>query len=77
MDAKEARKKALSITGKKERDQYDALKTVIELAVDKGELFARTYTPIMPSVKRKLEEEGYDVEEHYDQRDGTTNTISW
>ena len=77
MDAKEARRRALSITGDKEKEQYEAIKTVIGITVFRGELFTRTYTTILPSVKRKLEEEGYEVEIQSDQRDGIVNVISW
>jgi hypothetical protein len=77
MNAKEAREKALDITGAKEKEQYSAIKTVISIAVDNGELSVHTYTPLLASVRRKLEKEGYTVNSYYDQRDGTTNTISW
>lgn len=77
MDAKEARKRALKITGDKEKEQYHSIKMVISISVDEGKLSATTYTPLMSAVKRKLEEEGFRVNVYSDQRDGTTNTISW
>ena len=77
MNAKEAREKALTITGDNEKKQYDAIQLVIGLAADEGKLKTHTYVPLFPSVKLKLEEEGYSISEFFDQRDGTTVTINW
>lgn len=77
MDAKEARKRSLKITGDKEKKNYSEIKSKIFLAADTGALYCNYYAPIMPSVKRKLEEEGYKISEFHDQIDGDTITINW
>jgi len=76
MNAKEARKRALEITGVKEREQYDSIKAVIENAVDEGKLNYSSSFHIMPAVRKKLDDEGYKIktESH---RNETYNIISW
>lgn len=77
MDAKEARKKSLEITGKAERSQYDFIKSEIALAVgDQGKLECYTYKYILPAVKAKLEAEGFNISSN-SFRNELTNTISW
>ena len=77
MDAKEARRRALDITGAKEKQQYADIKAIIEVSVDEGKLQCHAYKSIMPAVAIKLESEGYKIKTFSDQRDGTTVTISW
>jgi len=77
MNAKEARERSLKITGNQEKKNYEEIKNRISQAADTGALYCNYYAPIMPSVKRKLEEEGYKISEFHDQRDGDTITINW
>jgi hypothetical protein len=77
MNAKEARKKALEITGETEKKNYAEIKQKIALAVDRGELSCHYYKTIMPAVRIKLVEEGYKITSAFDQREGTTVTIDW
>ncbi len=77
MDAKEARRKSLEITGYAEKKQYTDIKADITLKVDSGKMSCYFYKSIMPSVKIKLEGEGYKISSYDDQREGTTVTISW
>jgi len=77
MNAKEAREKALQITGDKEKSQYNSIKERIEVAVDKGELSAHYFSSLMPAVNKKLIDEGYKISSYFDQREGTMVTIKW
>ena len=77
MNAREARQKSLSITGTAEKRQYAEIKNKISTSVDSGKLSCHYYKTIMLAVQLKLEAEGYNVASHFDQRDGTTITISW
>jgi len=77
MNAKEARQKALAIDHGKVSEQYEAIKAEIELAVYEGKFQAYYYSSILPGVKTALEGEGFQVDSFWDQKEGTTITISW
>lgn len=77
MDAQEARKKATDINTGKNQDQYMKVKDSIRAAAENGELKCYAYESLRPSVLTALTAEGFVVSEFFDQRDGTTVTISW
>jgi hypothetical protein len=77
MDAKEARRRSLDITGNNEKTQYAEIHNWIVKEVNLGNFSVSYYKSLLSSVKKKLEDEGYGVDVYFDQRDGTTNTISW
>lgn len=77
MQAEEARSKATSVVENKAANQMAVIRLTIERAVNQGQFSVNFYDPLMLDVLFKLEEEGYEVYEHSDQRDGTTVTIKW
>jgi len=77
MNAKEAREKSLRITGEAERTQYQEIKQKINRETDSGNLTCKYFKSLMPAVKLKLEEEGFNISVFFEQRDGTIVTISW
>ena len=77
MQAKEAREKANSIVENKVKNQMAAIRVTIEKAVNQGQFSVNFYDPLMTDTLFQLEEEGYEVHEHSDQREGTTVTIKW
>jgi len=81
MNAKEAREQALSVNhgiGKSlNQNQYDAVHKSIAMAVDKGEFETYYYSTLTPAVISILQEEGFEVEEWYEQREGILVTIKW
>ena len=78
MKAEEARRRASGIESEKVREQYNDIKRLISKAVDDGKFHTNGYgSALLPGTKIKLEEEGYDVKESFDQKDGHLITIKW
>ena len=77
MNAKEAREKALSITGDLESKQYETIKKRIQQKVDIGQLSASFDLTLYPAVKIKLEAEGYKISTFNERMEGTTTNIKW
>lgn len=77
MNAKEAREKATSVTEGINANQYKDVKKKIEEAVYRGQLSCNYYDSLNNAVIEKLRSEGYKVDSYYDQRDGSTISISW
>lgn len=77
MDAKEARKRALEITGEKEKEQLELIESYIEDAVNEGKMNCSIPEFIMPAVKSKLLGRGYEVQRPETHRNETTVVISW
>ena len=77
MHATEARKKALEIVETRDANQLAHVRQGIEKAVKEGKFQTNYFDPLYMEVKARLEEDGYSVYEHSDQKDGTTVTITW
>jgi hypothetical protein len=77
MNAKESREAAFKINTDASNSQYAGVKKEIAKAVAKGDFQTNVYESLKYGVKTKLEEEGYHIYEHSDQRDGITITITW
>lgn len=78
MDATEARRRASGIESERVREQYNDIKRLITKTVDDGNFYTHIYgSQLLQGTKIKLEEEGYDVKESSDQRDGNMITIKW
>ena len=77
MDAKTAREEALKVHFKKVQDQYSSAKELIHKAARSGQFQTSYYDDLLLDTKNLLENEGYEIHEHSDQRDGTTITIKW
>jgi len=77
MNAQEARKRALEITGSAEKTQYAEIQNKIGVAVDDGKMECHYYNSVMPAVSVRLASEGYKISSYFDQREGTTVTITW
>ena len=76
MRAIEAREKALSVINDSIRYQLKEIYTRIIDAVGRGEFKTYYYEYLLEGVKKKLQEDGYSVEE-CDLRNEVTITISW
>ena len=59
--------------------QYDSIKEIINIAIEKGKFIAYGYGgSLFDDVRIKLEEEGYSVSEEQGQKDGfNTIIIKW
>ena len=77
MNAKEARERANSLTNTKAEKQYNEIQRLIEDAVKRSTFETYYYESLLPAVHTKLVNEGFDISDYFDQRDGTTVTISW
>ena len=77
MNAQEARRRATTVLEGKNKEQYDEIMDEIEIAVYEGKFYINYYAKILAGVDLKLREEGYEINSHHDQQDGTTNTIKW
>ena len=77
MNAKEARAAANHHNLTANTSQYTNIKLMIEKESKTGGYSITIYTPLLAPVHNKLKEEGFDVKNHFDQRDGTTVVISW
>jgi hypothetical protein len=77
MDAKEARRQATEQVESKVRMQLSEVYQKIQDAVKSGYFSTNYYSPLLGEVEIKLEEQGYEVHEHSNTKDGTTVTIKW
>lgn len=78
MNAAQARKKATEISSRDTDDRYVAIKAMIQIAVEKGELSCCVYNkPIKKEVKKKLESEGYEIGPTETDRNETFTLIKW
>lgn len=76
MNAKEARIKAMGITGESEKRQLKLVYLAIGAAVDKGKLECHVYYSLMPAVEVALRNDGYKTEYSSHRNESMTN-ISW
>jgi predicted PP-loop superfamily ATPase len=78
MNAQEARQKAKEFNTNATNSQYSDVKAEINEKVKKGKYECKYYDSLRKDVKKKLEAEGYKINE-FDggQRDGMTITITW
>ena len=77
MDAKEARRQATEQAESKARIQLLDIRLCIQEAVKRGDFSVNYYKPLLMETRIKLEEEKYELHEHFDQKDGDTITIKW
>ena len=77
MDAKEARRKALSIVETKNTNQLCEIRQLIEKAVKNGQFQINYYYELYVDVKSRLEADGFSIEDFSNQKDGPTITIKW
>lgn len=77
MTAKEAREKASSITTSQNSKIMEDIRSGIAKAVTNGKFSIYYYNSLPNAISDHLKSEGYTVDEFFDQRDGTTITISW
>ena len=78
MDSTEARRRSSGIESERVREQYNDIKRLIDKAVDDGKFYTNGYgSALLQGTKIKLEEEGYDVKESFEQRDGHLITVKW
>lgn len=69
MTAKEARELASSFVEPIDGKSLAAVKAAIEKAAKKGEFHAFYYETVRSPVHKRLEEEGYELEEYYERND--------
>lgn len=75
--AKEARKKAENLISDKTKEQLLVAEQGIEQAVKNGETKCWIGVYLGEQTIRRLKDLGYGVENHSNQRDGSTFLISW
>ena len=77
MNAKEARDVADQHNLMATTTQYNNIKLMIEKESKAGVYSVTTSTPLLAPVHNMLKAEGFEVEENFNQIDGTTVIISW
>lgn len=77
MKAKEAKKQALNVIDGKINENYEKILQQIKHFVKGGCFEVMIYEDILPDVKEKLREDGYDVYEIPDGRNSIDHKISW
>lgn len=77
MKAAEARKTAYIVNTDLIASQYAEIMKLIESEANKGKYSCYFYNSLIPDVENKLREDGYHINTHFDQRDGTTIIIEW
>lgn len=76
MNAKEARQKAMEITGETEKRQLKLVYNQIGESVDKGKLECNVYYSLLPAVDAQLKRDGYKTNYSSHRNESMTN-ISW
>ena len=77
MNAKEARTRALEVNTDVNDSQYAIIKKMIKTEVECGNYHTYVYVYIKPDVQKKLESEGFNIENLESFRNETTIKISW
>jgi hypothetical protein len=77
MYAETARKIAIQANENKISSQYAEISGAIKDYAEEGKFEYLYYTQLVPGVKKILKDEGYDIDEEFDPRTGSTIRISW
>ena len=77
MNAKEAKQKAYSVNVEQTNGQYNKVQKSIENAANQGKYSVTVDYSLLEDVSTKLQQEGFKVQYHSDQRDGSYTEITW